>query len=96
MGDKRNNKKTCLSITKPHKISSQNLVGGILEGYAIWVARQTLLELGIDENDDNDDYATEEIMDKVKETLPRLILNKTLENTYKNLLQNTKNDRPAK
>ena len=91
MGDKRNNKKTCLSITKPHKISSQNLVGGILEGYAIWVAKQTLQELGID-----DDDATEEIMDKVKETLPRLILNKTLENTYKNLLQNTKNDRPAK
>jgi len=91
MGDKRNNKKTCLSITKPHKISSQNLVGGILEGYAIWVAKQTLQELGID-----DDDATEEIMDKVKETLPRLILNKTLENTYKNLLQNPKNDRPAK
>ena len=91
MGDKRNNKKTCLSITKPHKISSQNLVGGILEGYAIWVAKQTLQELGIE-----DSNTTEEIMNKVKETLPRLILNKTLENTYKNLLQNTQNDRPAK
>lgn len=89
MEDKRNNKKTCLSITKPHMISSHNIIGGILEGYAIWVAKQTLLELEIVD-------CTEEIIDKVKETLPRLILNKTLENTYKNLLQNTKDDGSAK